>query len=92
MRLVRIVWRDSGIEHEGGWRTSAQIENRTPLVQSVGLVVHEDDDNLTIATGHSDELGLWYGIHTIWKPAIESIRGLIVDQSVPLMKEAKTSA
>lgn len=91
MRLVRIVWRDSGLSHDHGWQTAAQIENRTVLVQSVGLVVHEDDENVTIATGHSAELDLWYGIHTIWRRAIESIRDLSVDPSISLNTEDDTN-
>lgn len=73
MRLVKIVWHDSGMTHESGWRTSAQVENRTPLVISVGFTVHEDEENMTIAQGYSAELGLYYGMHTIWKRSIEKI-------------------
>jgi hypothetical protein len=73
MRLVRIVWRDSGLQHENGWRMAPQIQNTTPDVESVGYVVHEDNENITIAQGYSADLELYYGIHTIWKTAIVSI-------------------
>ena len=70
MRIVRIVWHDSGLQHESGWLTPAQIENRTSEVSSVGYVIHEDDDNITLAMGWTPDPEMFYGVHTIWKPSI----------------------
>lgn len=76
MSLVRIVWRDSGLSHESGWRTAAQVENRTAIVTTVGFVIHEDDENVTLAMGRADDPALYFGIHTVWKPSIQSMEEL----------------
>jgi hypothetical protein len=76
MRLVRITWHDSGMQHESGWKTPEQVENRTPSVISVGYVVHEDDENITIAQGFCIDPELYYGFHTVWKPAVKKMEEL----------------
>lgn len=63
--------------------TGQQVHNTTPTVESVGIVVHEDNENITIAQGYSEEHGLYYGCHTIWKQAIVSI-----DHSLARKEEA----
>lgn len=75
MRLVKVIWRDSGLQHESGWHTPAQIPNETHAVEEVGFVIHEDDDNITLAMGHviATTDVMIYGPHTIWKPSIKNI-------------------
>lgn len=68
-----IRWHDSGVTHESGWVTPAQVPNVTPIVESVGYIVHEDEENITIAQGRSFDPELMYLMHTIWKPAITHI-------------------
>jgi hypothetical protein len=76
MRLVRITWRDSAMQHEQGWHTAPQIENTTPLVTSVGWVMHDEDEFITLAMGRSDQHDLWYNIQTIWKPSVKTMEEL----------------
>jgi hypothetical protein len=78
MRLVRVIWRDSGLSHEDGWKTAVQIRNSTALVETVGFVIHEDDQNITLAMGRTTDLDtdLYFGIHSVWKPAIKGMADL----------------
>jgi hypothetical protein len=49
-----ITWRDAGGEQDG-WIDPKDIDDDNPLVQSVGWVVKETDNNVTLAMDVADD-------------------------------------
>lgn len=54
MKMELITWRDAGGEQDG-WLDTADIDDANPIIQSVGWVVKETDNNITLAMDLSDD-------------------------------------
>lgn len=50
MRIELVLWRDAGsLEEDSGWVGAEDVSDDNPLIQSVGFVVKETTNNLTLA-------------------------------------------
>ncbi len=65
--LVLIEWLDSNFEH--GWLSVNKLSGILVLTESVGFIVAEDENKISIAQNKS-ELDTYMGIMTIPKPCI----------------------
>jgi hypothetical protein len=54
MQIELITWRDAGGEQDG-WQAPEDIEDTNPIIQSVGWVVKETENNVTLAMDLSDD-------------------------------------
>lgn len=54
MRIELITWRDAGGE-QGGWLEPADIDDENPIIQSIGWVCKETDNNVTLAMDLADD-------------------------------------
>ena len=54
MKIEIITWRDAGGEQEG-WQSAEELDDDNPIVQSVGWVVKETDNNVTLAMDLADD-------------------------------------
>lgn len=73
--LVLIVWKDA-VEREPGWRSTAETTSEVHLCHTVGFLVNEDADAVTIASTISEADG---GEENIGRFSIP--RGMIVDMA-----------
>lgn len=88
MRLVKVVWRDSGIQHSEGWEKLSTILAITKIsnVTTVGVLAHETEDTLYVALSVDPDHENYFGVQGIYKPDIISFddlspisRGVYVD-------------
>jgi len=54
MRIELITWRDAGGEQQG-WMEPGDIDDDNPIVTSVGWVVKETENNVTLAMDVADD-------------------------------------
>jgi hypothetical protein len=54
VKIELITWRDAGGE-QGGWQSPEEVDDVNPIIQSVGWVVKETDNNVTLAMDLSDD-------------------------------------
>ena len=54
MKIELVTWRDAGGEQEG-WQDPSDIDDANPIITSVGWVVKETDNNLTLAMDIADD-------------------------------------
>jgi hypothetical protein len=54
MRIELITWRDAGGEQEG-WQAPEDVDDENPIISSVGWVVKETDNNVTLAMDWADD-------------------------------------
>lgn len=54
MKIELITWRDAGGEQEG-WQAPEDLDDENPIIQSVGWVVKETDNNVTLAMDWADD-------------------------------------
>lgn len=54
MKIELITWRDAGGEQEG-WQAPEDVDDVNPIIQSIGWVVKETDNNVTLAMDLSDD-------------------------------------
>lgn len=54
MRIELITWRDASSEADG-WKTSEELDDDNPIIQSVGWVVKETAANMTLAMDRADD-------------------------------------
>jgi hypothetical protein len=54
MKIERITWRDAGGEQDG-WIATDDLDDDNPIVQSVGWVVKETENNVTLAMDLADD-------------------------------------
>lgn len=76
--LLKVVWRDSGVQHSDGWSTKQAILKTALItnVVTVGTFMHETEDTLYIALSVDYENDLYFGVQAIWKPDIISREAL----------------
>ena len=74
-RIVLVEWADSNFEH--GWLSVDQVSGILITTVSVGFVVLEDDDSISIAQNKS-EINTFMGVMTIPKSCIMSIKEMRV--------------
>lgn len=73
MKRVEIVWTDSGTFYKGeGWTDKDTVISHTKIgtVQTVGLLMHEDDDTVWLALSYDEENGAYFGVQAIHKQSI----------------------
>lgn len=72
MKYLRVVWRDSGIQHSEGWEKLSTILAMTKIsnVETVGVFAHETDDTLYIALSADYDHNNFFGVQGIYKPDI----------------------
>lgn len=54
MNIELITWRDAGGEQDG-WLDANDIDDANPIIRSVGFVVKETDNNVTLAMDLADD-------------------------------------
>lgn len=54
MKIELITWRDAGGEQDG-WLDATDIDDANPIIKSVGFVVKETDNNITLAMDLADD-------------------------------------
>jgi hypothetical protein len=54
MNIELVTWRDAGGEEEG-WKSPADVEDDNPIITSVGWVVKETVNNITLAMDLADD-------------------------------------
>jgi hypothetical protein len=54
MRIEIITWRDAGGE-QAGWLDPADVDDDNPIITSVGWVVKETENNVTLAMDVADD-------------------------------------
>lgn len=54
MKIELIVWRDAGGEQDG-WQAAEDVDDENPIITSVGWVVKETDNNVTLAMDCADD-------------------------------------
>jgi hypothetical protein len=73
--FVHVRWLDSGLFHENGWETREQIipKARTTSVDTVGILLFEDDDNISVALSMDPDNKHYFGVQTISKKNVEGM-------------------
>jgi hypothetical protein len=54
MRIELIIWRDAGGEQDG-WMDPDDLDDVNPIISSVGWVVKETENNVTLAMDYADD-------------------------------------
>jgi len=55
MRTLEIVtWKDAGGEQDG-WKEDSDVDDENPIIRSVGWVVKETDNNITLAMDMAED-------------------------------------
>ncbi len=75
MKMVLVDWIDTGVIH--GWRDKTEVRDTCASCQSVGIVVADEEDRITLTLGISDQ-GLVMDCITIPRTSIKQIRQLRV--------------
>jgi hypothetical protein len=75
---VHIMWLDSGLFHEKGWETKEEILPATKLatVNTVGILLNDDDECYRVALSADFQHGHYFGVQTIAKKNVLSVRVL----------------
>jgi hypothetical protein len=55
MKIEIITWRDAGGEVDDGWKAVDDVDDINPIIQSVGWVVKETANNVTLAMDLADD-------------------------------------
>lgn len=56
MKIELITWRDAGgSEDDLQWASAEDVDDENPIITSVGWVVKETDNNVTIAMDMADD-------------------------------------
>lgn len=57
MKMELITWRDAGgdADKDLSWQSADDVDDENPIIQSVGWVVKETDNNVTIAMDLADD-------------------------------------
>lgn len=56
MQIEYITWRDAGgSEDDSTWMAADDVDDTNPIIISVGWVVKETDNNVTIAMDRADD-------------------------------------
>jgi hypothetical protein len=57
MKMELITWRDAGgdADKDLSWAAADTVEDENPIIKSVGWVVKETDNNVTIAMDLADD-------------------------------------
>lgn len=80
---VRATWVDSGMNRTNGWEslqdTLAGIGDKqlAPVI-TVGVLMHEDDNQVVIGQSYDSGNDTWYSAQVIWKKALLSLEPLMV--------------
>lgn len=66
MRLVEIEWKDHN-SLKGGWRSIDDIKShaKPSIIQSVGAIVYEDDEIVSLIHTYSDESQALHGMNIL---------------------------
>lgn len=80
MKIELVIWRDAGGESEG-WESPEDISDENPIIKSVGWLVKETDNNITLAMDLADD-GDTHTRGRIPKGMVIS-RAVILDTDVP---------
>jgi hypothetical protein len=79
-RIVRVTWLDTGAHVDYGWaKKEKYMENLNKdqmLVQTVGMVIDEDDDIILVGLSYEPVGRQWYGGQAIHKSAIKRVEWL----------------
>lgn len=73
MRIVRVRWLDSGahLDFDRGWRTLTEFMEKAALgtmeAETVGYLMHEDDDVILLGQTHNPTGDNWVGAQMIAK-------------------------
>jgi len=90
VKLVHVQWRDSGIHVDKGWagldQYMANLSADSTLVDTVGILMHEDDDILMIGMSYDSFHDTWYGAQVILKSNIVDTYTLIPSYTMPQVK------
>jgi len=54
VNIELITWRDAGGEQEG-WQAPEDVDDVNPIIKSIGWVVKETENNVTLAMDLSDD-------------------------------------
>lgn len=78
--MYRVVWLDSGIHKDLGWASAADYMEGTGLaemtVTTVGMIMHEDDDIVTLGLNYDPNHDNWIGVQLIARQNIISVERL----------------
>ncbi len=79
---VRIQWIDSGMHVDKGWKSledyKTDINISKATVETVGILMHEDEDSLMVGLSYDPTHDAWYGAQWVLKPNIVSVEYLDV--------------
>jgi hypothetical protein len=75
---VEIDWLDSGLNRTNGWETKVDIISDTGLssVKTLGILIHETDDEVFVAHSKATDIDKYYGIQVISKKNIQRMKKL----------------
>lgn len=88
MRIVRVVWIDSGTFSGESWDSIEHIVHSTKIsdVVTVGHLAFEDEDTLYIGLSHDPDHDNFFGVQAILKKSIKFLSDLVLEP-VPMMKD-----
>jgi hypothetical protein len=81
-QLVSVQWTDSGMHVDHGWDTldkyRQDLSPGSTRVQTVGILMHEDDEIMLIGLSYDPTHDKYYGAQMILKSNVLSIEPLIL--------------
>jgi hypothetical protein len=84
-RLVHVEWVDSGLNIDHGWASKDKYlentEKKRMLVDTVGILMHEDEEKVVVALSHDQNLDTWYSAQLILRESIISYVELVSEIS-----------
>ncbi|MGD9682613.1 MAG: hypothetical protein AB7W16_15605 [Candidatus Obscuribacterales bacterium] len=75
-KIVQVFWTDSQTPNVVGWMDQNEISHEPSSIETVGYLIHEDDESVTIAASVSND-DLVQGVIVIPKAVITSSCDLV---------------
>jgi len=76
LKIIHIEWEDAKATY--GWHSTDEIVKRTFPVTTVGILIHEDAESITVSTSYARATGDWADPITIPKRCINKRKTLMV--------------
>ena len=79
-RIVRITWLDTGAHVDYGWANTEKymdgLNKERMYVQTVGMLIGEDDDIYLVGLSYEPIEKKWYGGQAVHKSAVKEVEWL----------------
>ena len=78
--LISVQWTDSGMHINHNWASLDEFKKNigpdTTVVQTVGMLMHEEDEYILVGQSYDPTHDTWYGAQMILKSNVVSVNNL----------------